>query len=141
MEPQPNIAEPNITEPEGRASQGASRIVGQNAWRWLTVKEFAAVFRLSKSTLRRRMEDGSIPYIQLGGRGHRVLIPENAVDLYQNQPVEDCRNALDIESGETVVRADGAMASPMGQRDKIPGPAPKWKQQNYLTRHDINARN
>lgn len=45
----------------------------------LTLKEFVEQSRLSESTVRRRARDGSLPVVQLGGKGKKLLFPSDAL--------------------------------------------------------------
>lgn len=51
---------------------------------YLTVREFADRFPVSEKTVRRRIDDGSLPHIQPGGKNTKLLIPEDAFALLQN---------------------------------------------------------
>jgi excisionase family DNA binding protein len=46
----------------------------------LTVEEVAARLRLSPKTVRRRIADGELPAVQLGGPGHALRIPASAFE-------------------------------------------------------------
>lgn len=41
----------------------------------LTVREVAAELRVSEDTIRRRIDAGELPAVQLGGRGKSIRIP------------------------------------------------------------------
>jgi excisionase family DNA binding protein len=47
---------------------------------FVTVAEFARQTGLSERTIRRGVQDGSLPHAQLGGRWHRILIPADALE-------------------------------------------------------------
>ena len=47
---------------------------------YLTVAEVAALLRCSEPTIRRRIRDGSLPAVQLGGAGSAVRIPRAAFE-------------------------------------------------------------
>jgi excisionase family DNA binding protein len=47
--------------------------------RLLTVAEAALALRCSAPTIRRRIREGSLPVIQLGGAGHAIRIPRDAL--------------------------------------------------------------
>lgn len=47
---------------------------------FLTLKEFSQTTGLSQSTIRRRVKDGSIKVIQLGGKRCRILFPIQALE-------------------------------------------------------------
>lgn len=82
----------SITDERLYASQ---RTQSGQACRYLTFDEFERSVPLSVSTIRRRLKDGSIPYIQPGGRGHSVLIREDALDVScQVKPAESSEQAV-----------------------------------------------
>ena len=47
---------------------------------YLTVSEVAALLRCSEPTIRRRIRDGSLPAVQLGGPHSAVRIPRAAFE-------------------------------------------------------------
>ena len=86
--------------------------------RLLTLKEFVEQSRLSESTVRRRARDGSLPVVQLGGKGKKLLFPIDALEQIQHST---------------------PFATPDGEVDNIPltpstgtptastsGPRPRW---------------
>ena len=78
--------------------------------RLLTFEELAARTPLSKSTLRRLIKNGRIPFIQPSGKGGRVLFPVDA-----------------IERGASVALIDDAnKKTPVS--DRLSGPRPAWQQ-------------
>ena len=105
---------------------------GHGATEYLTFEEFVCRCPLSASTIRRRIKDGSIPHVQPGGKGHRMLIPENVLDSLclagQLGPVgqENCAvSAQEIRAGSDVAASPPESA----KEPRLPGPAPKWKNQ------------
>jgi len=95
---------------------------------YLTFKEFIGRCPLSPSTIRRRIKDGSIPHVQPGGKGHRVLIPENAMDLLC--AVQAVDPEITKETPTSVGVLDDGVADPAPEpprEEKLPGPAPDWK--------------
>ena len=81
--------------------------------------EAAAILGVSVSTVRRRIRDGSLPCLQLGGRGHRICIPHDALivpsrreRMGSDEPAEPADRSLDH----------------MHQAERLPGPAPRWMQ-------------
>ena len=90
---------------------------------YVSLKEFSAISRLSVSTLRRRIKDGSLPFRQLGGRRCRLLIPSNALELV-DQPV-------DASSGPCQPDANRNGPTPpiSTAPQALPGPRPRWTQQ------------
>jgi len=81
---------------------------------FLTFKKALAVFAGSESTLRRRIEDGSLPIRQLGGKGYQIEISASALK-------------------EANKRRRPSPATPNGLKkkrtndEKLPGPKPKWR--------------
>ena len=52
----------------------------------LTLREAAQVLRLSERQVRRLIAGGSVPAVQVGGRGHSIRIPEAALErLFADQ--------------------------------------------------------
>lgn len=47
---------------------------------YLTLREFSVTTGLSESTLRRRVRDGSLPFVQPGGPGTRILFRADALE-------------------------------------------------------------
>jgi|HubBroStandDraft_6_1064221.scaffolds.fasta_scaffold400408_2 excisionase family DNA binding protein len=47
--------------------------------------ELSAVLKASKSTLRRWLRSGRLPFVQPGGPGTKVLVPREAVTLWLRQ--------------------------------------------------------
>lgn len=55
---------------------------------FLSVEEYCAITRLSLSTVRRRIRDGSLPVHQPGGRRTAIRIPRSALTINTNhQPL------------------------------------------------------
>ena len=52
---------------------------GNTSRQFRTLKEFLAYSHLSESTIRRRVRDGSLPAIQVGGKGKKLLFPADAL--------------------------------------------------------------
>jgi excisionase family DNA binding protein len=81
-----------------------------------SVAEAAAWLGVSTITVRRRIDDGTLPRIQLGGKGCSVRIPAEA--LSQLARTKTNVNEESVSEAKPVV----------GQRiPKLPGPVPKWK--------------
>ena len=57
--------------------------------RWLTVRETAALIRVSEDTVRRAIASGELPAVQLGGRGSSIRIDEAELEcwLFAGSPV------------------------------------------------------
>lgn len=84
----------------------------------LTLKEFTLQSRLSASTVRRRVRDGSLPFIQVGGKGKKLLFPADALVRVRNQTA----------SAVGAVQAELLNPPPStGAQADIPaGPRPRW---------------
>ena len=84
---------------------------------YLTLHEFASATGLSESTVRRRVRDGSLRFVQPGGPGTRILF---RVDALERSP--DPRSAFDRP----------ALNPPLATRSIDPvqnqpsGPVPRW---------------
>jgi len=46
---------------------------------YMTIAQFAKRSTLSETTVYRRVHDGSLPFVQAGGKGKKILIPTNAL--------------------------------------------------------------
>jgi excisionase family DNA binding protein len=49
---------------------------------YLTVAEVAAELACSEPTVRRRIREGSLPAVQLGGHGSGVRVPRGALEAW-----------------------------------------------------------
>ncbi len=78
--------------------------------RYLTPREFCARTRPSEATLRRRLKDGSIPFLQPGGPRTRLLVPADA-----------------LERPAAATDADPPGPPGGGPAPAIPGPPPRWR--------------
>jgi hypothetical protein len=84
----------------------------------LNFKEFVAYTHLSESTVRRRVRDGTLPAIQLGGKGKKLLFSADA--LIRSQHPSD--SAKPNAPAEVVNPPQSAGA----QADVPAGPRPRW---------------
>ena len=129
------IVTENETFRDPHANDGNTTVVAVNAVRsrtHLSVQEYAKATGLSLSTVRRRVKDGSVPVLQLGGKCHRVLIPMGAIEHTgatgqlgaEAEPGPDLSERADHAVG-------GAATLPLATQkpSRIPGPSPRWKQQ------------
>lgn len=80
---------------------------------YLTVSQFATANNLSVATVRRYIHRGILDHKQLGGKGHRILVPADALD----QPEES------LISGSN----SSAKAEPTKSPERLPGPQPRWQ--------------
>jgi hypothetical protein len=79
----------------------------------LSPKQFSELSGLSLATVHRYLRCGRLPYTQLGGRRHRILIPFDALDQVHKQMAEG-----------PPLRAEAAdRPSRQGPRS---GPTPRW---------------
>ena len=87
--------------------------------RFLTLKEFARLAGISESTVRRRVRDGSLPVVQLGGKNKKLLFPIDALDRVNipTTPTED-NDSVDSLS----------LSSSRTQADDSAGSRPRWTQ-------------
>jgi len=56
---------------------------------FLTVAEVAELLRCSEPTVRRRIRDGALPALQLGGRHSAVRIPHAALEDFHEAKGDD----------------------------------------------------
>lgn len=70
---------------------------------FLTTAEFLQrnAGRIRRDALYRYIADGSIPHVRLGGKGSRVLIPENALALMMEQQRASSRIGARTDLGTT----------------------------------------
>jgi|SRR5579863_2396394 len=85
---------------------------------FVSVAEFSKLSGLSPSTIRRRIDDGSLPKVQLGGPGMRLLIRRDALDLLTTRASDPGAENQPINSG-----SGPAPTKPPAQ---LPGPQPRW---------------
>ncbi|WP_417390480.1 hypothetical protein [Gimesia sp.] len=78
----------------------------------LSIHELNAVVSLSITTIRRRIREGTIPAIQPGGKGTKLLIPVEWLQKW---------SALSQASPEQTTSTTNAK-----QRKTISGPRPRW---------------
>lgn len=77
-------------------------------------KEFSQRSGLSLATIHRYLRIGRLPFVQLGGRRHRVLIPCDALDC-----------VLKPETREPAPQSSKA-AKPHDNPPPVSGPQPRW---------------
>ncbi|QDU61031.1 Helix-turn-helix domain protein [Planctomycetes bacterium Pan216] len=108
------------TLPAGTVESDAPPELPETIKRYLSPAEFAKLFRLSLSTVRRRIKDGSLPAIQPGGkRKHwRIDVVQFRSSVNSVEPVND-QHQQSIETKQPTPRSgDGAKP--------IPGPPARW---------------
>ena len=66
---------------EGESAAPTSRGETNAARTYLNIQEFARFSGLSVSTVRRLVEAGNIPFYQPGGKGTKVLLRRDALEL------------------------------------------------------------
>jgi len=96
-----------------------SRIHQTTPTRYRTLKEYVLYTGLSESTIRRRVRDGSLYAVQLGGKGKKLLFPIDALDRV-NTPMAP---AEDNDSAEPL-----SLSPPGMQADDSAGSHPRWMQ-------------
>jgi hypothetical protein len=91
---------------------------------YLTLEQFCHHSGLSESTIRRRARDGSLPVVQIGGKGKRLLFPADSLERVQAAPFSTMSDKVESSSltSSTVV----STTTPAG-------PRPRWTQN--LPRH------
>jgi hypothetical protein len=85
---------------------------------FFTLREFVFRSRLSESTVRRRARDGSLPALQVGGKGKKLLFPADALTRVNEQH----------PSAEADAKVELLNSLPSaGTQAEIPaGPRPRW---------------
>lgn len=74
---------------------------------WLTIAEFVQQVPYSESQIRRFVDQGKIPSLQPGGKGGKILIPQDAL--------------------HELLRSNNSVASPSTLSKKLSGRKPGWK--------------
>jgi excisionase family DNA binding protein len=85
----------------------------------LSYEEVSAQTGLSLSTLRRRVQEGKLPFIQPGGRRTRVVFPADVVERLLQHPTDSPEIEPVLPSPEPA----RSTARPVPH-----GPKPKWLQ-------------
>jgi excisionase family DNA binding protein len=79
---------------------------------YLSVQEFVAYSSLSIATVRRRLKEGKLPHLQFGGKGHRILIPRDALQASKAAPAASLKiNSLEEPPAPATPRRRGPRAS------------------------------
>jgi hypothetical protein len=92
---------------------------------YVKLKDFVALSGLSESTVRRRVRDGSLAAVQVGGKGKKLLFLVDAlerIDAHDATP----HSATDAE-------LNSLFQSPGTSAGTPSGPRPRWAQS--LPRH------
>lgn len=76
-------------------------------------KEFSERSGLSLATIHRYLRSGKLPFVQLGGRRHRLLIPWDALQLLLTP------SAVETPAKQKVHK-------PMDSSQPLSGPQPRW---------------
>jgi hypothetical protein len=84
----------------------------------LSPKQFSRLGGLSLATVHRYLRQGFLPFLQPGGRRHRILIPRQALELL---PV--------LLTGHVASLAPDDAGVPCST-PRLPGPAPRWRGQS-----------
>jgi hypothetical protein len=93
---------------------GASADISRSSPRYLTYKQLSEQTGFSVSTLRRRKDEGNLPYFQAGGPRKRIVFPADVVERCLQHSTED--------SPSPEAMPDAPV--PVTRR----GPRPKWQQ-------------
>jgi excisionase family DNA binding protein len=93
---------------------------------FLTVTQAAVALNVSEKTVRRRLDDGSLPGRQLGGKGKKWLVPVTAV------------NALPSDPPLPITEASPPVIEPVADHQRKRGPAPQWQRQLAALRNIQN---
>jgi hypothetical protein len=101
------------------AANATDRDMNDNATPdFLTLKEFVEHSHLSESTVRRRVREGTLTAVQLGGKGKKLLFPADVLTRVNDQ----------IASAEANAQTEILNSLPStGTQAEIPaGPRPSW---------------
>jgi len=126
----------------------------------LTIKQLHEATGLSISTLRRRVKDGTIPVIQPGGRGKKLLFPMTILDelcirqgSQSNASTRSARLANgSIEQGTPIPTTDHSHTEHTDERIQNAisiggifrpdsGPIPNWMRSPLLSKFNSNTDN
>ena len=91
---------------------------GSTSPQFLTLKEFVARSRLSESTVRRRAREGSLPVVQVGGKGKKLLFPADALTR-----VNDHTPSAEADAKVEILNS---LPSTGTQAELPAGPRPRW---------------
>ena len=96
-----------------------------NSQAYLTIAQFCEQSGLSDSTVRRRVQDGSLPAIQLGGKGKKILLPATALSLAAG--IEDKLAPVMAKAANAAVPTPDPDATTTIEVSTRPGPLPRWQ--------------
>jgi hypothetical protein len=86
---------------------------------FLTIADFARLSTLSESTVRRRIQDGSLQYFQPGGPRTRVFLSADALSASR----EEMGTEQAAEPLPDWQKASSEKTQPL---ERLPGPMPRW---------------
>ena len=120
LSPAPNECTANESSNRGfSAPQHAPSIHQEANPRFVGLKEFSELTGISDSTIRRRVRDGSLPVVQMGGKGKKLLFPIDALTCV-NAPIASTGDSDPVEL---------ILLSPSGTQADIPADShPRWMQ-------------
>lgn len=124
----------------------------------LTINQLQQATGLSISTLRRRVKDGSLPVIQAGGRGKKLLFPVTVLEelclrggVQSNASMQPTRSTSDdagrgrrysaaeqFRAEHTDGQIEGAFAGGSITRPES-GPIPNWMRSPLLSKFNSNT--
>lgn len=108
-----------------------------NSQTYLTIAQFCEQSGLSASTVRRRIQDGSLPVIQFGGKGKKLLIPGTAISLAVG--TGDKHSSLITGTTNARVAASDPDTTTITEVSARPGPLPRWQRkfsESHLKRNN-----
>jgi len=91
---------------------------------YLKLDEFQKLCGLSLVTLRRYVKSGKLESVQAAGRGHRILIPRDALDKLRAAPKSP---------------PDPAEAERPSRNETLSGPKPRWRVGSHRPKTDPAA--
>lgn len=87
----------------------------------------AKILGVSPSTIWRRLRDGSLPYLQLGGKRKRVVIDRALL----NSPMESPIAPSSSVPQENVLLDGNPDSSHLPSGERLSGPRPQWFSTDY----------
>lgn len=95
-------------------------------------REAADILGVSLSTIHRRLSDGTLPRIQHGGTGKKIVIPFSALsataDLPKSASISGAPLEHPMESGDKPDKSQAASSC------RLPGPRLKWNGTDYVAK-------
>lgn len=93
-------------------------------------KTAAKILGVSLSTVWRRLRDGSLPYLQLGGAGKRIVIDSSLLKAVRD--ATDASPPITAPNEQLELIDNAANPSRSDEKKRLSGPQPEWTGTDYL---------